>query len=110
MINQELHLFILEIDKPTLRNIHIPTKELISWINQKTRQHTYMTIPQMAKHLRISQQFAYDLVNYELMPYTIIEGNNTRWITKGNINTFNKNYIILFYLNLLKKKVFHQKS
>lgn len=49
-----------------------------------------MTIPQMAKHLRISQQFAYDLVNYELMPYTIIEGNNTRWITKDNINIFNK--------------------
>lgn len=95
MINQELPIFMLDIEKPTLRDIHIPTKILISWINQKTKQNTYMTIPQMAKHLSISQQFAYELVNYKLMPCTIIEGNNTRWITEGNIKTFNKNYIIL---------------
>lgn len=95
MINQELPIFIPDIDKPTLRDIHIPTKALIDWINQKTRQHTYMTIPQMAKQLSISQQFAYELINHKLMPYTIIEGSNTRWITEDNIKTFNKNYIIL---------------
>lgn len=95
MINQELPTVMLDIDRPTLRDIHIPTKALISWVNQKTKQHTYMTIPEMAKKLTISQQFAYELVNHQLMPYTIIKRNNTRWITEDNIKTFNKNYIIL---------------
>lgn len=95
IINQDLPTFMLDIDRPTLRDIHIPTKVLISWVNQKTKQNIYMTIPQMAKQLSISQQFAYELINHQLMPYTIIEGSNTRWITESNIKIFNKNYIIL---------------
>lgn len=71
-------IFILDIDKTTLSNIHISTKSRIGWINQKTRQYTYMIIQQMAKYLSISQLFAYNFINYQLMSYTLIGGINTR--------------------------------
>lgn len=63
------------------------------WIQGKIMQDQYYTIPQLAKYLRINQESAYQLVNFDLIEYEAI--GNTRLITQQHLDTFTQRYIVL---------------
>lgn len=86
------------IDNITLgiRAIAVPKKNLINWIKTlKSRPLNCLTITEAAKAIGISQEMAYQLVNYQLLPTMICQGSDTRWISEADLQDFQRKYVLL---------------
>ncbi|MCO7226635.1 TniQ family protein [Pleionea sp. CnH1-48] len=67
--------------------------DFLNWYSIIRKRDKYMSIPETAKLLGISQEFTYQLVNNSIL--TVSRRGNGRCIAESNLNKFKKEYVVL---------------
>lgn len=73
----------------------VPKKDLLLWVKTYKKHHDFWSIPDTAKRLGINHEFAYQLVNLQLLTYFTKENSQTRWIGQYDLEKFESQYILL---------------
>ncbi|MBK8187868.1 MAG: hypothetical protein IPK77_11865 [Cellvibrio sp.] len=78
--------------------------EFLAWIKRYKDKSSIdkMTVPSAAKLLQINQELTYQLVNHGYLKYLQSSDNQTRWITKKNLEDFENKYV---FLSVISKRI-----
>lgn len=94
ILNDTIRIRMLSTKPEGFRGIGLHRIDLEKFIllhTQKPQDHS--SIPDIAKALSVNQEFAYQLVNHDLLEYTTIK--NIRYITNKQLFDFKEKYEIL---------------
>lgn len=105
--NQQMAVTIHKEQYDNIKALAISRKELNGWLNVSNNCEGYLTIPQLAKRLKINQQFAYQLINSELITHFKAEDGKKRLITEQALTDFMDSYVFLAQLSKITKLASH---
>lgn len=86
-----------------IKALAISCEELNDWLAEYTEPEGYLTIPQLAKQLKINQEFAYQLINSGLIDNFSSENGKKRLIMEQALTEFMSKYVFLAQLSKATK-------
>lgn len=94
ILDEEIRVTTLYLKLVDIRGIGLSQSDFYQWLNNhRVKNPSLVTIPNLAKEFGINQEFAYQLVNFGLLTYQVID--NARFISQRDIQLFKKKYILL---------------
>ncbi|WP_186821559.1 TniQ family protein [Wohlfahrtiimonas chitiniclastica] len=94
ILNDQLRIDTIGLKPENIRSITLCYSDLeILMFQYIKKPETLSTIPEIAKKLKLNQEFTYQLINYQFLQY--IQIDNTRFISQEHLSIFHEQYIIL---------------
>lgn len=94
ILNNEIRVDTTHFQPENIRGLSLNLCDFETLMAQYiTKPSTLLTIPQLSHTLKINQEFAYQLINYNFLQY--IQIDNTRFISQNHLLDFHKKYEIL---------------
>lgn len=94
IFDEEIRVTTLYLKLVDIRGIGLSQSDFYQWLNNnRDKNPSLMTIPNLAKVFGINQEFAYQLVNFGLLTYQVID--SVRLISQSDIQLFKNKYILL---------------
>jgi hypothetical protein len=93
--NGDLKIICTKDKKLGIRGLLLSRKEFIAWYERYKWNAPLMTVVQVAKILEINQEFAYQLITFNLLKHQTFGELATKWVSEENLKAFNKKFILL---------------
>lgn len=86
---------VLDNHHKNIKSLAISSEQLNQWITESIATNDYLTVPKVAKRLKINQEFAYQLINANIIKYLTYDDNKTKMVSELNLEIFTDKCIFL---------------